>query len=602
MAEWKTDTEEVKRVVKACRDFKKSLQEEKCGGFIKDLDRYAQEIQIERRKIEMQLQGARKELREAKRNEDDAKFFLRGLQLASTASWFFSPFVKDIAAAAIAAAEMVLKFMKEDTEKCKRNVDLLERAFEIYSNQARASRDLVEGSWEGVKSRLGFYTDRHQEFIKRSGQASAAIDEKYDIAPPESLKERDFESPTIFNSANKKVCDERLKDLREYFSFSLYAELKDKIGASSKSDRATTPKEHGLDLMSVGIESLTLAKKHCAKNIKEALHDFTEKVKKSPNDLNAMNEAFNRLKTELERVTNDEQLKGLRENLSASLHALYAELKDKIHQNALSGDELERMIASKEREIEKNLEDLAPSFKDKTSALSNDELERMASSKEREFEKNLEDLMPSDLSVHAYNESLTLAKKHCIKNCKKALESFMEKIKESPNDLNALNEAFDQLETELEGFTENLSQKIAPVLELYENYKQRALDYGEFLESKKEGFIADEKNPYPEEVKFNELRLAEFDSVFSVIVPLENLNKTACAHHALKALQATDKDLGFDATKREQIAKGFIPRGYLWHFDANILGNVALVREELLLGVKHTKGYSLWKQFLQTQN
>ncbi|GAA8431425.1 HNH endonuclease [Helicobacter pylori] len=393
-----------------------------------------------------------------------------------------------------------------------------------------------------------------------------------------------------------------MKDLREDFSFSLYAELKDKISAFSKSERVTTSKEHGLDLMSVGIESLTSAKKHCAKNIKEALNDFTEKVKKSPNDLNAMNEVFNRLKTELERVADDERLKGLRENLSASLHALYDELKDKIHQNALSGDELERMIASKEREFEKNLEDLAPSFKDKTSTLSNDDLERMAISKEREFEKNLEDLMPSDLSVHAYNESLTLAKKSCIKNCKKALENFMEKIKESPNDLNALNEAFDHLETELEGFTENLSQKIAPVLERYENYKQRALGYGEFLESKKESFIADEQNPYPDEVKFNELRLAEFDSVFSVIVPLEDLNKTACAHHALKALQTTDKDLGFDAIELEQIAKGFIPRGYLWHFDANVLGNVALVREELLLGVKHTKGYELWKQFLQTQN
>ncbi len=87
-------------------------------------------------------------------------------------------------------------------------------------------------------------------------------------------------------------------------------------------------------------------------------------------------------------------------------------------------------------------------------------------------------------------------------------------------------------------------------------------------------------------------------------MPLEYFNKTACTHHALKALQATlkDNDLGFDATDLEQIAKGFIPRGYLWHFDANVLGNVALVREELLLGVKHTKGYLLWKQFLQTQN
>ncbi|WP_423752372.1 HNH endonuclease [Helicobacter pylori] len=60
--------------------------------------------------------------------------------------------------------------------------------------------------------------------------------------------------------------------------------------------------------------------------------------------------------------------------------------------------------------------------------------------------------------------------------------------------------------------------------------------------------------------------------------------------------------MGFDAIELEQIAKGFIPRGYLWHFDANVLGNVALVREELLLSVKHTKGYKLWEKFLQTQN
>lgn len=37
MAEWKTDTEEVKRIVKKCRDFKESLQEEKCTQFIKTL-------------------------------------------------------------------------------------------------------------------------------------------------------------------------------------------------------------------------------------------------------------------------------------------------------------------------------------------------------------------------------------------------------------------------------------------------------------------------------------------------------------------------------------------------------------------------------------
>lgn len=328
--------------------------------------------------------------------------------------------------------------------------------------------ELVKGAWESVKKSLNFYTDKHQEFIKRLNYASVAIDNEYNIVPPESLKERDFESPNIAYSPKKSVYDERLK--------------------------------------------------------------------------------------------------GLRENLAS----LYADLKDKIHHNALSNDELDRMIAFRGQE----------------------------------FEKNLEDLMPSSLGVHSYDESLNLAKKHCVKNCKKALQDFAEKIKESPNDLNAMNEAFDNLETELERATENLSQKIAPVLERYENDKHQALGYGEFLEKEKEGFMVDEQNPYPEEVRFNELRLAEFDSVFSTIVPLEDWSKTACAHHALKALEAVlkNRDLGFDATELEQIAKGFIPKGYLWHFDANVLGKLALVGEELLLGVKHTKEYLLWKQFLQTQD
>nr|WP_237389473.1 HNH endonuclease [Helicobacter pylori] len=237
-------------------------------------------------------------------------------------------------------------------------------------------------------------------------------------------------------------------------------------------------------------------------------------------------------------------------------------------------------------------------------ALSDDELDCIIAFRGQEFEKNLEDLMPSSLGVPSYDESLNLAKKHCVRNCKKALQDFTEKIKESPNDLNAMNEAFNHLKTELERATENFSQKTVCVLERYENYKQQALGYGEFLEKEKEGFIVDEQNPYPEEVRFNELRLAEFESVFSAIVPLEDLDKTVCAHHALKALEAAlkNRDLGFDATELEQIAKGFIPRGYLWHFDANVLGNLALVKEELLLGVKYTKGYLLWKQFLQTQN
>ncbi|GAA8566024.1 HNH endonuclease [Helicobacter pylori] len=466
MAEWKTDTEEVKQIVKKCRDFKGSLQEERCAQFIKNLDSYAREILLERRKIELQLQDAREGLRRAKKDRGGFwSFVLEGVRdVCSMVSRVIPP-----VELGIKACDKALNYMEENIEKWKRNVELLVQALEIYSTQAKASVELVEGAWESVKKALGFYTDKHQEFIKRLNKASEAVDNEYNIAPPEILKEHDFESPAVVYNPKKSVFDERLKDLREDFSFSLYADL-----------------------------------------------------------------------------------------------------KDKIHHNALSGDELERM----------------------------------ASSKEREFEKNLEDLMPSSLGVSSYDESLSLAKKHCVKNCKKALQDFAKKIKESPNDLNAINEAFNNLETELERATENLSQKIAPVLERYENYKKQALGYGEFLEKEKKGFMVDEQNSYPEEVRFNGLRLAEFDSVFSAMVPLEDFNKTACTHHALKALQAAlkDNDLGFDAADLEQIAKGFIPRGYLWHFDANVLGNLALVKEELLLSVKHTKGYSLWKQFLQTQN
>ncbi|WP_238728190.1 HNH endonuclease [Helicobacter pylori] len=433
-------------------------------------------------------------------------------------------------------------------------------------------------------------------------QASDAIDNEYNFPTPGVLLEYDFERPAISYTPKKSVFNERLKDLRENFSASLYADLKNKINAFSHRDRAKASKEREWDLVGADIESLTLAKNRCVKNMKEALEGFTEKIKEAPNDLNAVNEAFNRLKTELERAIDDERLKGLRENFASLYADLCADLEDKIHYNALSNDELERVMASKDRELEKNLEDwMGASSYDKNP---NDDLDRMAISKEKELEKDLEDLMPSVLGVPSYNESLTLAKNRCVKNCKKALEDFAEKIKESPNDSNAINEAFDNLERELEIATESLSQKIDPVLERNEDYTQKALEYREFLESRKESFIVDEQNPYPEEVSFNEWRLAEFDSVFSAIVPLEDWSKTACAHHALKALQAAlkDNDLGFDATELEQIAKGFIPRGYLWHFDANVLGNVALVREELLLGVKHTKGYSLWTEFLQKQN
>ncbi len=454
MAEWKTDTEEVKKVVDKCREFKESLQEERCLGFIKDLDSYALKIIVERRTIEMQLEKAIGKLKKAikERRGFWGSVLDFGKGLFDAAGSVIPPFKLGAA-----ACEKGLNLMEDNIKKWEHNVRLLERMLEIYSTQAKASMELVERAWESVKKSLNFYADKHQEFIKRLNYASEAIDGEYNIAPPEILKERDFESPTIVYNPKKSVFDERVKDLREDFSFSLYADLKNRINASSKPDRAKASKEHGLDLMS---------------------------------------------------------------------------------------------------------------------------------------------------GAHSFDESFLLVKKHCVKNCKKALQDFVEKIQESPNDLNAVNEAFDNLETELERATENLSQKIAPVLERYENDKHHALGYDEFLEKEKEGFIVDEQNPYPEEVRFNGLRLTEFDSVFSAIVPLEDLDKTACTHHALKALEAAlkNRDLGFDATELEQIAKGFIPKGYLWHFDANVLGNLALVREELLLGVKHTKGYLLWKQFLQTQN
>ncbi|WP_121026780.1 HNH endonuclease [Helicobacter pylori] len=441
MSEWKTDTEEVKQIVKKCRDFKGSLQEEKCAQFIKNLDGYVREIKLECEEIKHKLEEVKGELRKAKQNKDNIRWVTSGLQFVTGAVSVVYPPARVAGALAVAAIGLASKFIEEDTEKCKRNVELLQQVLEIYSIQARASKELVEGAWESVKKILGFYTHKRQEFIKHLNYVREAIDNQYNIVPPEILNESDFESPTIVYNPKKSVFDECLKDLREDFSLSLYADLKDRINASSKSDRAKAPKEQELDLMSGAYsfdESLNLAKKDYAKNFKEALKDFAEKIKKSPNDLNAMKEAFNNLETELERAT------------------------------------------------------------------------------------------------------------------------------------------------------ENLSQKTAPILERYENYNQQALGYGEFLEKEKEGFIADEQNPYPEEVRFNELRLAEFDSVFSTIVPLEA---------ALK-----NRDLGFDATELEQIAKGFIPRGYLWHFDANVLGNLALVKEGLLLSVKHTKGYLLWKQFLQTQN
>ncbi|GAA7529947.1 HNH endonuclease [Helicobacter pylori] len=386
MAEWKTDTEEVKEVVEKCREFKRSLQEERCLQFITNLDGYAREILVERRKTEMQLEKAIGELKKARKERRGFWGFLGeiGRSFCNAVGSAIPPLKLGAA-----ACEKGLNLMEDNIKKWEHNVSLLERMLEIYSNQAKASVDLVNQAWEGVKKRLHFYTNKHQEFIRRLKQASAAIDNEYNFPTPGVLKEYDFESPKIVYSPKKSVFDECLKDLRENFA-SLYADLKDNINAFSHRDRAK---------------------------------------------------------------------------------------------------------ASKERELEKNLEDLTPSFRDKTNALSGDDLERLAISKEKELEKDLEDLMPSVLGVPSYNESLTLAKKNCAKNIKEALQGFTKKIKESPNDSNAVNEAFDNLERELEIATGNLSQKIDPILERNENYAQKALEYREFLESRKEGFIVDEQKP-----------------------------------------------------------------------------------------------------------
>ncbi len=242
MAEWKTDTEEVKQIVKKCRDFKGFLQEEKCAQFIKNLDGYAREIQL-CEKIKHQLEKAKRELRKAKQNKDNLGWVTNGLQFVTGAVSVVYPPARAAGALAVAAIGLASKFIEEDTKKYEKNVKLLEQALEIYSIQSRASKELVEGAWESVKKILGFYTNKRQEFIKRLNYVREAIDNEYNIVPPEILNESDFESPTIVYNPKKSVFDERLKDLRQDFSFSLYADLKDRINASSKSDRAKAPKE-----------------------------------------------------------------------------------------------------------------------------------------------------------------------------------------------------------------------------------------------------------------------------------------------------------------------------------------------------------------------
>ncbi len=110
MAEWKTDTEEVKQIVKKCRDFKGSLQEEKCAQFIKNLDGYALEILLEHRKIELQLEKAKRELRKAKQNKDNLGWVTSGLQFVTGAVSVVYPPARAAGALAVATIGLASKF------------------------------------------------------------------------------------------------------------------------------------------------------------------------------------------------------------------------------------------------------------------------------------------------------------------------------------------------------------------------------------------------------------------------------------------------------------------------------------------------------------
>ncbi len=123
MAEWKTDTEEVKKVVEKCREFKRSLQEERCGEFIKDLDSYVLKIIVERRKIEMRLEEAKRELKKAKKERSGFWGFLGeiGRSFGNAVGSVIPPFKL-----CAELCEKGLNLMEDNIEKWEHNVRLLE--------------------------------------------------------------------------------------------------------------------------------------------------------------------------------------------------------------------------------------------------------------------------------------------------------------------------------------------------------------------------------------------------------------------------------------------------------------------------------------------
>ncbi|WRA66631.1 hypothetical protein FE353_00320 [Helicobacter pylori] len=148
MAEWKTDTEEVKKVVEKCREFKRSLQEERCLGFIKDLDSYAQKIIVERRKIEMRLEKAIGELKKARKERRG--FWGSVLDFGRDCLNAVGSVIPPVKLC-VELCEKGLNLMEENTEKWEHNVRLLERMLEIYATQAKASVELVEGLGRALK-------------------------------------------------------------------------------------------------------------------------------------------------------------------------------------------------------------------------------------------------------------------------------------------------------------------------------------------------------------------------------------------------------------------------------------------------------------------
>ncbi|MFP6205482.1 hypothetical protein ACLGC0_00285 [Helicobacter pylori] len=156
---------------------------------------------MERRKIEMQLEKAIGKLNAARKKRRGfwGSILDFGRDCLNVVGSVIPPFKLGAE-----ACEKGLNLMEDNIEKWEHNVRLLERMLEIYATQAKASVELVEGAWEGVKKALNFYTDKHQEFIRRLKQASDAIDNEYNFQTPGVLMECDFERPTFSYSPKKK--------------------------------------------------------------------------------------------------------------------------------------------------------------------------------------------------------------------------------------------------------------------------------------------------------------------------------------------------------------------------------------------------------------